>query len=115
MTWPSASRMPATKTVHQPRYFGSSDTISAGGFSGTSVNLRLRHGQMRGEKIEIAALVGLPDMGREHRPIAALVARWRRCPRRLAPRHLFIGDRQIDAARADVDLDRIARLHEGER
>src|ERR1700732_4077980 len=80
---------------------------------GALVNLRLRDRHMPREKVEITALVRLPDMLGEHRPITALVARRRRRPCRLAARHLFVGYHQIDRARRDIDLDRIAGLHKG--
>src|SRR5262249_57242659 len=43
--------------------------------AGRSVDFRLGNLPLAGEKIEIAAFVGLPDMGGEHGAVAAKVAR----------------------------------------
>src|SRR5712692_5998027 len=70
-----------------------------------SMNLRLRGRLGAGEEIEIAALVGLADMGGEHRAVAARVARRRRPPCGAAAVELVVADMQVDAARRDIDLD----------
>src|SRR6266852_4416765 len=80
-----------------------------------SMNLRLRSSLSRKQKIEIATLVGLPDMGRIHRPVSALVMRRRRAPGAAAAREFFVGDVEMDAPRIGVDLDLIAGLHESKR
>src|SRR5258708_11868321 len=84
---------------------------SAGGV-GRSVNFRFGNLPLAGEEIEIAAFVGLPDMGGEHGPIAAKVA-WRRLfPRRAAAIEFLLRDVQVDAPRRYVDLDHVAGLNE---
>ena len=79
------------------------------------MNFRFRNGTAGLKKIEIAALVGLPDMFGIKRPIAARIFRGGLLPRRLAARHFGIADVEVDAALVDVDLDLVAGLHEGER
>src|SRR5258707_15251946 len=64
-----------------------------------SMNLRLRSALPSKQKIKITALVGLPDMGRVHRPVAALVMRHRRMPGVAAARGLFRGPMEMDAPR----------------
>src|SRR5258708_23037343 len=78
------------------------------------MNLRLRSALPRKQKIEIAALVGLPDMGRIHRPVTALVMRRRRAPGAAAAREFFVGDVEMDAPRIGVDLDLIPGLNESQ-
>src|SRR6266446_6002023 len=70
-----------------------------------SMNLRLRGRLRAGEEIEIAALVGLADVLREHRAVAARVAGRRRLPGGAAAAKLVVADMQVDAAPSDVDLD----------
>ena len=60
------------------------------------------------EEIEVAALVGLQDVLREHPAVAALVARRRRRPGGAAPRQLVVADLEVDAPRRDVDRDQVA-------
>src|SRR5262245_22872821 len=79
------------------------------------MNLRLAGRRTATEEVEVAAIVGLPDMGREHRAVAALEARRRRLPGGAAAVELLLADGEVDAAIGDIDLDRIAGLHEGER
>src|SRR5262249_8592207 len=80
---------------------------SAGGV-GRSVNCRCGNLRLAGEEIEIAAFVGLADMGGEHGAVAAQVA-WRgRFPGRAAAVELLLRDVEVDAPRRHVHLDRIA-------
>src|SRR5262245_1090650 len=79
------------------------------------MNLRLRSSFPSKQKIEIASFIGLPDMGRVHRSVTALVARRRRSPGAAAARELFVGGLEMDAPRTGVDLDLVARLNESER
>src|SRR5271169_256658 len=67
------------------------------------------------EKIKVAALVGLADMLRKHRPIAAEIMRRRRCPGGAAARECLLADIEVNASLSDIDLDLVAGLHEGER
>src|SRR5579864_6011086 len=76
------------------------------------VNLRLGGARRAGEKIEIAALVGLADMLRIHRAIAAQKMRRRRFPIGAAARELFVADVEVDFACRDVDLDLVTGLHQ---
>src|SRR5947209_16407342 len=61
------------------------------------MNFRLRDLSLAGEKIEIAALVGLPDMGGEHGAVAARVARRRLLPGGAAAVELLLADVEMDA------------------
>src|SRR5215510_12762161 len=63
-----------------------------------SVNLRLGDLPLAGEEVEVAAFVGLSDMGGEHGAVAAHVVRRRRLPGRAAARKLLVADMQVDAA-----------------
>src|SRR5690348_2739208 len=69
----------------------------------------------RTEKIEIAAFVGLSNMLRIKRTVAARIARGRRRPRGAAARHLVLADVQMNTARGHVHLDLVARVNQGER
>src|ERR1700756_1639466 len=87
-------------------------TPRADSTSRLSVDFRLGDLPLAGEEIEVAAFVGLPDMGGEHGPIAAKVA-WRRLfPRRAAAGEFLLRDVQVDAPRRHVALDRVAGLNE---
>src|SRR5690242_9109969 len=80
-----------------------------------SVNFRLWDRAERSEKIEIATLVGLPDMLRIKRAVPARIA-WRGLrPGGAAAGEFLVRHMQVDAPRRHVDLDLIACLHEGER
>jgi hypothetical protein len=63
------------------------------------MNLRLLNTLAREQEIEVAPLVGPPDMGRIHRPITALIVR-----RGLTP--------GIDTPRIGIDFDLIPGAHE---
>jgi len=71
------------------------------------MDLRFSDRLLAGEKIEIAALVGLADMLGEHRAVAARIMRRRRPPGGAPAGKLLLADVQMDAARGDVDLDLI--------
>ena len=79
------------------------------------MDLRFLHRDVAGQKVEVAALLRLADMGREERAIAALVMRLRRFPRRLAARQLVIRDGEMQRARGDVELDDIAIANQRQR
>src|SRR5689334_13345907 len=79
------------------------------------MNFRLRGRCTREQEIEIAAFVGLADMLRKHRAIAALVMRLRRGPGGTALCKLLVGDMQVNAASGDIDLDLVAGLHQSQR
>src|SRR5436189_3247884 len=79
------------------------------------VDFRLGNLPPAGEEIEIAAFVGLADMGGEHCAIAAHVARRRLLPRRAAVVELFLADVQMDATRRHVHLDGVPGLYERQR
>ena len=68
------------------------------------MNLRLGDLPLASEEIEVAAFVGLADMLREHRAVAANVMRRRRRPGGAAAGELLVADMQMDAASIDVDL-----------
>src|SRR5262245_35343780 len=96
----------------------SSDSEAPGAaLAGTraSMNLRLGDLPLAGEEVEVAAFVGLADMGGEHGAVAAHVMRRRLLPGGAAAGELLVADMQMDAAGVDVDLDLVAGLHEGER
>src|SRR5712692_10009732 len=77
---------------------------SAGG--GRSVNFRLGNLPLAGAEVEIAAFIGLADMGGEHGAVAAKVT-WRGLfPDRTTAVELLLCDVQMDAARRHVHLDR---------
>src|SRR5215470_4540479 len=80
-----------------------------------SMNLRFRSAVAREQKIKIATLIGLPDMGRVHRPITARIARRRRPPGVAAAAEFLVGDMQTDAPRISVDFDLVSGAHESER
>src|SRR5665213_3394348 len=63
------------------------------------MNLRLRHFAEWRQEIEVAAVVGLPNMLGIKRAVTARITRRRLLPGRLAARHLVVGDVQVDAAR----------------
>src|ERR1035441_5079060 len=79
------------------------------------MNFRFRNRTAGLKKIEIAALVGLPDMLGIKRAVAARIARRRLLPRGAAAAHLVVAHMQMDAARGHIDLDLVAGLHEGKR
>src|SRR5262249_59894990 len=85
--------------------------VLAGGVK-RSVNLRFGNLPLAGEEIEIAAFVGLADMGGEHGAVAAQVAWSGRFPGRTAAVELLLREVEVDAPRRHVHLDRIAGLHE---
>src|SRR5262249_20885364 len=79
---------------------------------GRSVNFRLGNLPLAGEEIEIAAFVGLPDMGGEHGTVAAKVA-WRGLfPGRAAAVEFLLSDVEADGPRRPGHLDRVAGVHE---
>src|SRR5260370_31611462 len=80
-----------------------------------SMNLRLRGSLPRKQKIKIAALIGLPDMGRIHRPVTALVMRRRRPPGAAAAPQFLVGDLEMDAPRIGGALVLLAGLNESKR
>src|SRR5262249_53034242 len=79
------------------------------------MDLRLGYLPLAGEEVEVAAFVGLADMGGEHGAVAARVARRRRFPGRAPAAEFVLCDSEVDAAGGDIDLDRVAGAHEGER
>src|SRR5215475_15391214 len=81
---------------------------SSAGRVGRSVDFRLGNLPLAGEEIEVAAFIGLPDMGGEHGAIAARVARRRLFPGRAAAIEFFLGDVEMNAPRRHVHLDRVA-------
>src|SRR5262249_50419484 len=103
----ASGRLPCSTWSKSPIFIKS----SAGGL-GRSGNFRFGNLPLAGEEIEIAAFVGLPDMGGEHGPIAAEVAWGRLFPRRAAAVEFLLRDVQVDAPRRHVDLDRVAGLNE---
>src|SRR5215470_7978191 len=76
-----------------------------------SMNLRFRNSGAGLQEIEVAAFVGLADMGGEHRPVAAPVTRLGWMPGGAAAGQILFADVQMDAAVGDVDLDLVTRLH----
>src|SRR4249920_2091431 len=67
------------------------------------------------EKIEIAAVIGLPDVLRIKCAIAARIP-WRRLfPVGAASGDFFVRHMEMDAARRHVNLDLVACFHEGKR
>src|SRR5207247_4388765 len=78
------------------------------------VDFRFGNLPLAGEEIEVAAFVGLPDMGGEHGAIAAGVARRGLLPGCAAAIELFLGDVEMDAPRRHVQLDRVAGFYEGQ-
>src|SRR5665213_2278927 len=83
----------------------------------TSIDRRFadRRAEIRLEEIEVAALIGLPDMAGEHPAIAALEAGLRLLPRRAAFCHFGLGDVEVDCARGDVERDLVAVSHQRQR
>src|SRR5689334_8510691 len=79
------------------------------------MNLRFGDRRRALQKIEVAAFVGLSDMLRIHRSIAARIAYRRRRPGGVPALELVVAHMQMDAARGDVDLDLVACRHERER
>jgi len=79
------------------------------------MNLRLGDRPERRKEIEVAAFVGLADVLRVKRTIAARIAGGRGCPGGAAARELLVVHMQMNSARRHVDLDLVAGLHEGER
>src|SRR5215510_10145988 len=103
----ASGRLPCSTWSKSPIFIKS----SAGGV-GRSVNFRLGNLPLAGEEIEIAAFVGLPDMGGEHGPVAAKVARGGLLPGCAAAIEFLLRDVQVDAPRRHVQLDRVAGLNE---
>src|SRR5579871_288475 len=85
------------------------------GMTCSSMNLRLRGRCGAAEKIEVAALVGLADVLRIHRAVAALKMRRRLFPGGAAARQFFVADVQVDLARGDIDFDLVAGLNQRQR
>src|SRR5262245_21475765 len=79
------------------------------------MNLRFRRGRGALQEVEVAALVGLADMGRKRRAVAALETGRRLLPGSAPAVELLLADVKMDAARRHVDLDLVAGLDEGER
>src|SRR5262245_44645583 len=79
------------------------------------VYLRFGDLPLAGEEVEIAAFVGLADMGGEHGAVAAKIARRRWLPGRTAAVELLLAHVQMDAPRRDVDLDLVTVLDECQR
>src|SRR5262249_31984408 len=103
----ASGRLPCSTWSKSPIFMKS----STGGM-GQSVNFRLGNLPLAGEEIEIAAFVGLPDMGGKHGPVAAKIARRGLLPGRAAAVELLLRDVQMDAPRRHVHLDRVASLNE---
>src|SRR5215471_2772021 len=97
----ASGRFPCSTWSKSPIFIKS----SAGGV-GRSVDFRLGNLPLAGQEIEIAAFVGLADMGGEHGAVAAKVARRGLFPGRAAV-ELLLCDVQVDAPRRHVHLDRI--------
>src|ERR1700761_8477109 len=62
-----------------------------------SMNLRLRDRAAGEQEVEVAALVGLADVGGIHRAVAARIVRRGRRPRRAAARELLVRYVQVNA------------------
>src|ERR1700678_3692383 len=67
------------------------------------------------EKIEVAAFVGLADMLRIHRAVAAGIAWRRRRPGGAPAGQLLLADMEMNFSRRHVDLDVVAGLHQRDR
>src|SRR5258708_5016266 len=80
-----------------------------------SVDLGLWHGGGALEEVEVAALVGLADMLREQRAVAALVSGRRRLPFAFSAHQLGLVDPERKPAACHVELDQITVLHQCER
>src|SRR5262245_35542291 len=87
----ASGRLPCSTWSKSPIFIKS----SAGGV-GRSVNFRLGNLPLAGEEIEIAAFVGLPDMGGEHGAVAAKVARRGLFPGRTAAVEFLLRDVQVN-------------------
>src|SRR5213596_1319376 len=105
----ASGRLPCSTWSKSPIFIKS----SAGGRR-RSVDFRFGNLPLAGEEIEVAAFVGLPDMGGEHGAIAAGVARRGLLPGCAAAIELFLGDVEMDAPRRHVQLDRVAGFYEGQ-
>src|SRR5437868_15017995 len=83
----------------------------------TLVNRRLLHrrAKARFEEVEVAALVGLLDVPREHPAIAALEPRLRLLPCSAAFCKLGVRNIEIDGAGGNVERDAVAVLHQRQR
>src|SRR5438128_538596 len=79
------------------------------------MNFRLGNRAERCEKIEIAAFVGLADMLRVKRAVAAWVTWCGLFPGSAAAGNFFVQNVQMDAARGHIDFDLVAGLDEGKR
>src|SRR5262245_61068181 len=102
----ASGRFPCSTWSKSPIFIKS----SAGGVR-RSVDFRLGNLPLAGEEIEIAAFVGLADMGGEHGAVAAKVA-WRGLfPGRAAAVELLLRDVQANAAGRDLRLGRIGALN----
>ena len=65
---------------------------------------------LSGQKIKVAAGIGLADMARKHPTIAALEARLGGLPVLPPSAQVFIADGQVDAPRGHVDFNDVAIL-----
>src|SRR5882724_7651237 len=81
------------------------------------INRRLadRGAESRFEEVEIAAVVGLLDVAREHPAIAALEAPFGLLPFGAASGKLGFAHIEIDGARGDIEGDAVAVSHQSER
>src|ERR1041385_849322 len=92
-------------------------TSSRPGMTGHLINRGLLHRRAKAgfEEVEVAALVGLPDMPGEHPAIAALEPGLRLLPCSAAFCKLGVRNIEADGAGGDVDRDKVAVLHQCQR
>src|SRR5262244_2156316 len=88
----ASGRLPCSTWSKSPIFIKSS-----GGGVGRSVNFRFGNLPLAGEEIEIAAFVGLADMGGEHGAVAAKVARRGLFPGRAPAVEFLLRDVQVNA------------------
>src|SRR5690554_3707835 len=74
-----------------------------------------RAAMLRRQEIEVASLVRLLDMFREHEAIATLVARWWRHPVGSPARKLFVADEHVETTRGNVEFYDVAGLQKSQR
>src|SRR5262245_64361412 len=79
------------------------------------MNLRLGNRARRCEKIEIASFIGLTDMFRVKRAVAARVSRRGLLPGGTAAGNFLFGNVKMDPTRGDIHLDLVAGPDQGKR
>src|SRR5690606_5977395 len=74
-----------------------------------------RAAMLRRQEIEVASLVRLLDMFREHEAIATLIARWWGHPIGSPTRKLVVADEHVETPLGNVEFDNVTGLQQSQR